>query len=119
MTEMMPQKVARAIYEGRNGRGCTPWSRLSVVHQAPYLADARAAIGAMVDDDPAKAFWQDWAAKRLEISRSQWLRAAKRALGGDNRDLRLRVDLAEAPPMPIVASDAALSEPTARERRTE
>ena len=53
-----------------------------------------------------RTFWQKWAAKRLEISRTQWLRAAKRALDGDMRDLRLRVELAEAPPVQIVCSDA-------------
>lgn len=55
-----------------------------------------------------KEFWQQWARKRLDISRTQWLRAAKRALAGDMRDLRLRADLAEAPPMEIVASSAAI-----------
>lgn len=99
------ETVARAIYEGRNGAGCRAWGTLPKAHQIPYIADAHVAIAALAEDDPAKVFWQDWAAKRLEISRSQWLRAAKRALAGDLRDLRLRVELAEAPPMRIVTSE--------------
>lgn len=109
MSEMV-EKVARAIYEKRNGHGCKPWARLPKARQEPYMGDAEAAIGALADNAPDRVFWQGWAAKRLEISRSQWLCAAKRALDGDMRDLRLRVELAEAPPMQIVTSDAALSE---------
>ena len=40
--------MARAIYEKRNGAGCTPWSRLPKSHQDPYRSDARAAIDALV-----------------------------------------------------------------------
>ena len=40
--------VARAIYEGRNGKGCTPWSRLPASHKEPYLKDADAATRAML-----------------------------------------------------------------------
>lgn len=48
MQEMtMVERVAKNIYEGRNGRGCVPWSRRSGGHKAPYLSDARAAIEAM------------------------------------------------------------------------
>lgn len=46
MTTMI-ERVARAIYESWNGRGCTPWSRLTAAHKAPYLSDARTAIKAM------------------------------------------------------------------------
>lgn len=53
MAETMQQKVAREIYEGRNGRGCAPWSRLPHAHQAPYLADARAAIETLMTPTPA------------------------------------------------------------------
>lgn len=48
MQEMtMVERVARAIYEGRNGRGCAPWSRQSNSHKSPYLGDARASIEAL------------------------------------------------------------------------
>jgi len=47
MTEI--EEVARAIYEGRNGRGCTPWQRLPKAHQGPYLADAMAAIRVILE----------------------------------------------------------------------
>lgn len=43
----MLQTVAKAIYDGRNGRGCIPWSHQPKAHQEPYLADARAAISAL------------------------------------------------------------------------
>lgn len=43
----MIEKVARAIYETRNGKGCTPWAKRGMAHKAPYFADARAAIVAM------------------------------------------------------------------------
>lgn len=46
MTEMI-ERVARAIYEKRNGAGCRPWTRQNAAYQAPYLDDARAAIEAM------------------------------------------------------------------------
>jgi len=43
----MIERVARAIYEGRNGSGCKPWAHQPKAHQEPYLKDARAAIEAM------------------------------------------------------------------------
>lgn len=46
MSEMV-ERVAKAIYEGRNGAGCKPWGRLPSGHKQPYLGDARAAIEAM------------------------------------------------------------------------
>lgn len=114
MTESIAERVAKAIYQKRNGAGCPPWSRLPAAHKAPYLDDASAAIEAMADDDAAKVFWQDWAARRLEISRRQWMQAAKAALDrGDMRGLRLRIDQIEAPPAQIVGSEAPT--PTERE----
>lgn len=77
--------------------------------QPLYTRPTPAADGQRVKQVDPREFWQQWARKRLEISRSQWLRAAKRALDGDLRDLRLRVELAEAPPMQIVASSASLA----------
>lgn len=43
------ERVARAIYEHRNGAGCKPWSRQPQSHREPYLADARAAIAAVYE----------------------------------------------------------------------
>lgn len=43
----MIERVARAIYEKRNGAGCVPWSRRDRAHKAPYMDDARAAIEEM------------------------------------------------------------------------
>lgn len=48
MTTML-ERVARAIYEDRNGARCIPWSRQGAVYRAPYLSDARAALRAMRD----------------------------------------------------------------------
>lgn len=44
----MVERLARAIYEKRNGAGCRPWSIQTKVHKAPYLDDARAAIEAII-----------------------------------------------------------------------
>lgn len=46
MSEMV-ERVARAIYDGRNGRGARAWASLPRSHQSPYFLDARAAIEAM------------------------------------------------------------------------
>lgn len=46
MTDMV-EPVARAIYEGRNGKGCTVWAHLPKSYQEPYLKDAIAAIKAI------------------------------------------------------------------------
>lgn len=51
-----------------------------------------------------KERWQAWARKRLDVQHTNWLRAAKAALNGDMRELRNRVELAEAPPVDIVLS---------------
>lgn len=47
MSESKVEQVARAIYEGRNGKGCTAWGRMPRSHRDPYLVDARCAIEAM------------------------------------------------------------------------
>jgi hypothetical protein len=53
-----------------------------------------------------KEKWQAWARKRLDVQRKSWLRAARAALNGDMRELRTRVELAEAPPLDMVQSEA-------------
>jgi hypothetical protein len=55
MSEMI-ERVAKAIYEKRNGAGCVWWVRLPNSHKDPYRADARAAIGAM--KEPTDAMMQ-------------------------------------------------------------
>lgn len=49
----MVERVARAIYEKRNGAGCRPWSIQTKVHKAAYLDDASAAIEAMMEPTEA------------------------------------------------------------------
>lgn len=44
------EKAARAIYEGRNGKGCKPWSLQTKSHKEPYFLDAHAAISAYLGD---------------------------------------------------------------------
>lgn len=39
------ERVAKAIYERVNGRGCRPW--VNIDHKAAYRDQARAAIAAM------------------------------------------------------------------------
>lgn len=43
----LPTRIAKAIYESRNGSGAKPWGHLPEAHQAPYLDDARAAMREM------------------------------------------------------------------------
>lgn len=44
MTSELQDRIARAIYESRNGAGCVPWSCRDGQHKAPYLDDAAAAL---------------------------------------------------------------------------
>lgn len=41
------ERVAKAIYENRNGRGCKQWTIIPKSHQDPYRSDARAALEAI------------------------------------------------------------------------
>lgn len=43
----MIDRVAKAIYEQRNGFGAMAWSRRDQAHKAHYIADAKVAIKAM------------------------------------------------------------------------
>jgi len=52
------ERAARAIYEGRNGKGCKPWSLQTKAHKEPYLHDAKAALAA--DDDLRKFVVGHW-----------------------------------------------------------
>lgn len=95
LTDELMQRASKLIQEID---GIASQGTIYVVSRALYEAEKRG-------EERNKAFWQKWAHKRLDISRTQWLKAAKTALAGDIRDLRLRVELAEAPPVEIVASD--------------
>lgn len=45
---MTPQeRIAKAIYQSRNGHRCKPWGELPIAHKAPYMADAEAALSVM------------------------------------------------------------------------
>jgi len=41
------ERVARSIYEGRNGRGCRAWGSLEKSHREPYMKDAQCALAAL------------------------------------------------------------------------
>lgn len=62
------------------------------------------ALLAALDEARARA---DRAERRESNCRKFWLQAARRALAGDQSELRNRVDMAEAPPVEIVLSSAA------------
>ena len=49
----MVERVAKAIYEGRNGPGCEPWARRRAPYKEPYRKDALAAIAAMREPNDA------------------------------------------------------------------
>lgn len=51
-------------------------------------------------------FRADLRERQLKSCNDHWYKAAKRALAGDDRGLRNRVAMYEAPPVPLVASDA-------------
>jgi len=53
--------------------------------------------------------------RSAETSRKFWIRAAKSALAGDTRELRNRVELAEAGPVEIVLSDTDPQAPASKE----
>lgn len=64
----MVEKVAKAIYEKRNGHGAKPFAHQPQAHRKPYFGDARAAIeamsailreGALGLSDPRTAGFQD------------------------------------------------------------
>lgn len=43
------EKVARSIYESRNGVGATPWTILTKARKEPYQGDARAALSVVYE----------------------------------------------------------------------
>lgn len=50
-------------------------------------------------------FRADLRERQLKRCNDSWYSAAKRALGGDDRALRNRVEMYEAPPVPLVTSE--------------
>lgn len=93
-------------------------STLAKVEECLHLLEKRRDIIMAYENKPTPAAepvadekerWQAWARKRLEIQSKHWLRAAKDALNGDFRELRNRVELAEAEPVDVVLSAAALA----------
>lgn len=56
--------------------------------------------------ESAGPHWREWCAKRQEVTRSAWERAARAALAGDMRALRNRIELIDADPVDVVLSEA-------------
>jgi hypothetical protein len=71
MTDLI-ERVAKAIYEDRNGAGCMPWRRREKAHKEPYRSDARAAIAAM--REPTEEMGTAGADHvRQRVGRHEWL----------------------------------------------
>lgn len=47
MTNDLKEKIARAIYEARDGSGCKSWSLLTRAHRLPYIMDGQSALRAI------------------------------------------------------------------------
>jgi hypothetical protein len=62
------EALAKAIYEGRNGKGCRAWGSLPQSHRNPYLTDAHAAVKAMPLDPPLTCPHIDAAVASGELS---------------------------------------------------
>lgn len=45
----LQERIAKAIYENRNGRGTVAWAHRSSEHKRPYMEDARVALEVMED----------------------------------------------------------------------
>ena len=56
-------------------------------------------------------FRADLRERQLKSCNQRWYEAAKRALAGDDRAIRGRVDQYEAPPSPIRASNIVKDQP--------
>lgn len=82
----MVERVARAIYEVRNGAGCTPWSRRETAHKEPYRKDACAAIASL--RDPTKAM-SDVGWETSEAADKEWRSCTPRQLWGAMIDAAL------------------------------
>ena len=97
--------AAKASPTAAHGIGsATPTTRA----KAPAFA-----LGAAIGAIPAKRlkpmddkFRADLRERQLKSCNDRWYEAAKRALNGDDRALRGRVEQYEEPPMPIRASVA-------------
>jgi len=79
--ETMVERVARAIYEKRNGAGATPWSRRSAAHKDPYLDDASAALDALMEPSKPMLFFGMDAMARDDLEPTEEeMRTAYRAM---------------------------------------
>jgi hypothetical protein len=69
-SESMVSRVAKRIYEKRNGAGCKPWGRLPPAHRDPYLGDAMAAIEAM--REPTEEMKRVFSSARPDSPKTVW-----------------------------------------------
>ncbi|MFG1331227.1 hypothetical protein V5F41_08220 [Xanthobacter autotrophicus] len=81
MAGEMQERIARAIYEGRNGAGCVPWSRRDRAHKAPYLSDAIAVMKAMREPTPTMSLAADDAVVEQYAEHPEWEEAKDMAEG--------------------------------------
>ena len=77
----MQERIARAIYEDRNGAGCVPWSRRDKAHKQPYRRDALAAMKAMREPTVPMALAADDAVVEQYAANPKWEEAKDMAEG--------------------------------------
>lgn len=77
----MCERIARAIYEGRNGARCKPWAHQPKVHREPYLLDALAAMKAMRVPTVPMALAADDAVVEQYAANPKWEEAKDMAEG--------------------------------------
>jgi hypothetical protein len=64
----MQERIARAIYEGRNGAKCKPWAHQPKAHREPYLLDALAAMKAMREPTEERSRSSELGAKVRKVA---------------------------------------------------
>lgn len=68
MPSEMQERIARAIYEGRNGAKCKPWAYQPAAHREPYLSDALAAMKAMREPTEERSRSSELGAKVRKVA---------------------------------------------------
>ena len=107
MSELIAGRTLEQWQEFARRDDCLDLMVPSDLRQIIAAWNRRATPPEAVNDE--KERWQAWAQKRLAIQSKHWLRAAKSALAGDTRELRNRVELAEADPAEVVLSPARIA----------
>lgn len=78
----MREKIARAIYEKRNGRGAVSWAHRPASHREPYLLDADAALGALAEPTPSMKAAAAKVVGNYDLAHEAFVQAIRAAKGG-------------------------------------